>query len=253
MLTTIEIYGEKRKARFIERFNRFEALAECGGETVLCHVANTGRMKGLLVPGREVVLRRAENPDRKTKWDLILAHTANGVPVLLEAVMANRLVLKAIKEGRLEGFEGWTDIRREAVYGSSRFDAKLTDRGGTYDLEGKKTAPLPCGRICYIEVKCVTLVENGVARFPDAPTERGTKHVLELMRAKSQGYGASVIVVAQREDAKSFTPNRETDPRFSEAIALAAEAGVMVYAYNCRVTQDSITLLGRIPANLGID
>lgn len=234
MITTIEIYGEKKNAKFIKRLNRFEALAECGGETVLCHVANTGRMKELLVPGREVVLRRAKNPDRKTKWDLIIAHTIDGVPVLLESVMANRLVLKALKEGRLEGFEGWTGIKREAAYGNSRFDVRLTDRE----------------RTCYIEIKCVTLVQDSVARFPDAPTERGTKHVRELMRAKAEGLGAAVIVVAQREDARSFTPNSETDPVFSEAIALAAEAGVRVYAYRCSVTSSSITLLERIPVDL---
>ena len=110
MITTIEISGEKNKAKFIKRLNRFEALAECGGETVLCHVANTGRMKELLVTGRDVVLRRAKNPDRKTKWDLIIAYTIDGVPVFLESVMANRLILKALKEGKLKEFQGWTDI-----------------------------------------------------------------------------------------------------------------------------------------------
>lgn len=234
MITTIDIYGEKIKAKFIKRLNRFEALAEYGGETILCHVANTGRMKELLVPGREVVLRRAKNPDRKTKWDLILAHTADGVPVFLESVMANRLITKAVKEVKLGDFEGYTAVKRESGYGNSRFDIRLTG--------SEKT--------CYIEIKCVTLVEEGLAKFPDAPTERGTKHVLELARAKAEGLNAAVIVVAQREDAGSFTPNRDMDPVFSKALADAAGAGVKVLAYNCRVLPDSITLLGQITVRL---
>ena len=94
-------------------------------------------------------------------------------------------------------------------------------------------------------------MEDGVAGFPDAPTERGTKHVLELIRAKTQGLGAAVIVVAQREDAGSFTPNRETDPHFSNALVMADQAGVPTYAYNCRVTPGSVILLGRITVDLG--
>nr|HQA47509.1 DNA/RNA nuclease SfsA [Bacillota bacterium] len=161
MITTIEISGEKNKAKFIKRLNRFEALAECGGETVLCHVANTGRMKELLVPGRDVVLRRAKNPDRKTKWDLIIAYTIDGVPVFLESVMANRLILKALKEGKLKEFQGWTDIKREAAYGNSRFDVRLSDSG----LGSDGTVP-PLAS-CFLEIKCVTLVQEGVAKFPD--------------------------------------------------------------------------------------
>jgi sugar fermentation stimulation protein A len=234
MITAIEVYGEKRKAKFITRLNRFETLVECGGESTLCHVANTGRMKELLVPGRDVVIRRAKNPDRKTKWDLIIAHTVDGVPVFLESVMANRLVLKALREGRLKGFEEYTGIKREVNYGNSRFDVRLSDNW----------------RTCYIEVKCVTLVECGTAKFPDAPTGRGTKHVLELIRAKGEGFGAAVIVVAQREDAKSFIPNRDMDPDFSKALTDAAMSGVQVYAYNCRVSPDCITLLGQITVEL---
>lgn len=234
MITSIDIYGEKIKAKFIKRLNRFEALADYNGKSILCHVANTGRMKELLVSGRDMVLRRAKNPDRKTKWDLIIAHTQEGVPVLLESVMANRLVLKALREGKLEGFEGSTDIKRESSYGNSRFDVRLTQNG----------------RTCYIEVKCVTLVVDSIARFPDAPTERGTKHVRELIRAKGEGLGAAVIIVAQREDAKSFTPNREMDPGFARALGEAAKTGVKVLAYKCRVSPDNITLLDQITVQL---
>lgn len=235
MITTIKVYGEKKQARFIKRLNRFEALVECDGEDILCHVANTGRMKELLVPGREMVLRRAKNPLRKTKWDLIIAHTEKGIPVFLEAVMANRLILKALREERLKEFEGYTHIKREASYGNSRFDVCLTDNE----------------RTCYIEIKCVTLVDDSTARFPDAPTERGKKHVLELIRAKAEGYGAAVIIVSQRKDAVDFKPNWNMDPDFSKALANAAMTGVEVYAYNCSVSQDSIALLGRIAVDLG--
>lgn len=230
MITAIDISGNKVKAVFVERLNRFEALAEYGGETVLCHVANTGRIKELLVPGRDVVLREAANPNRKTKWDLLISHTADGVPVFLESVMANRLIYKALKEKKLKEFEGWSEIRREVSYGNSRFDVMLT--------EGL--------RKCYIEIKSATLVKDGVAKFPDAPTERGTKHVVQLMKARAEGFDASVVIVAQREDAKRFVPNGETDPEFAEAIALAAAAGVKIFAYRCKVTSDSITMLERI-------
>jgi sugar fermentation stimulation protein A len=234
LITAIGIDGEKEKAIFIKRLNRFEALVDLGGENTLCHVANTGRMKELLVPGRDVIIRRAANPERKTKWDLIIAHNAEGIPVLLESVMANRLVLKAIAEGKLNEFEGYTEIKRESSFGNSRFDIRLT--------KGRQ--------LCFIEVKCVTLVDGGTAKFPDAPTERGRKHVLELMRAKTEGYRAAVIVVAQREDAKSFRPNWDMDPDFSKALADAAESGVEVYAYNCRVLHDELALNGRIDTYL---
>jgi sugar fermentation stimulation protein A len=234
LITAIGIDGDKEKAIFIKRLNRFEALVDLGGETTLCHVANTGRMKELLVPGRDVIIRRAANIERKTKWDLIIAHTAEGVPVLLESVMANRLVLKAIAERKLNEFEGYTEIKRESSFGNSRFDIRLT--------EDKSQ--------CFIEVKCVTLVDGDIAKFPDAPTERGRKHVLELVRAKAEGHRAAVIAVAQREDAKSFRPNWEMDPGFSKVLADAAETGVEVYAYNCLVLQDEIALLGRINTNL---
>jgi len=236
VITTIEITGEKKQAKFIKRLNRFEALAECGGETILCHVANTGRMKELLVPGRDVVIRGASNPNRKTKWDLIIAHTEKGIPVFLEAVMANRLILKALREERLKEFEGYTAIKREAGYGNSRFDVCLTDNE----------------RTCYIEIKCVTLVDGSTARFPDAPTERGKKHVLELIRAKTEGYGAAVIIVAQRDDAVDFKPNWNMDPGFSKALANAAMRGVEVFAFKCRVSRDSITLQERIDVCLDL-
>ncbi|MBA1336888.1 MAG: Sugar fermentation stimulation protein SfsA [Firmicutes bacterium] len=237
MITTIPISGEKKIAKFIKRLNRFEVLVEYSGKSTLCHVANTGRMKELLVPGRDVVIRRTSNPRRKTEWDLIISNSERGVPVFLESVMANRLIAKALREEKLKGFKGYSDIKREVNYGSSRFDIRLRDRE----------------RTCYIEVKCVTLVDGSTAKFPDAPTERGKKHVLELARAKADGCRSAVMIVAQREDAGSFTPNWDTDPGFSRALVEAEMSGVEVYAYNCRVSPDSITLLERIAVDLGVD
>lgn len=235
MITEIEIYGEKKDAIFIKRLNRFEALAEYDGAEVLCHVANTGRIKELLVPGRDVVIRKAKNPDRKTKWDLIISHTGEGVPVFIESVMANRLIYKALNEGRLKEFEDWPDVRREVSYGNSRFDIQLTKDKHIY----------------YIEVKSANLVYDGIAMFPDAPTVRGTKHVLELIKAKGEGFNSAIVIVSQREDARIFTPNKETDPDFAKAVAQAAKAGVKIYAYRCRVTKESITMLDRIDVNPG--
>jgi sugar fermentation stimulation protein A len=230
MITKIPIQGEKKEAEFVERLNRFEALVKYGDETMLCHVANTGRMKELLVPGRRVIIRKAGNPNRKTKWDLLIAHTGEGEAVFLESVMANRLILKALKEGKLFEFEGYEDVKREVSFGNSRFDIGLTGRKGR----------------CYIEVKCVTLVESGLAKFPDAPTERGRKHVKELVRAKISGNRSAIIVVAQRGDAACFTPNRDMDPEFARAVNRGVEAGVEVYAYKCRVTADEIVLSEKI-------
>lgn len=235
MITTIPISGEKRSAKFIQRLNRFEVLVECGGKSTLCHVANTGRMKELLVPGRDVVIRRAGNPNRKTGWDLIISKSEMGMPVFLESVMANRLIAKALREEKLKGFEGYTDMKREVNYGSSRFDIQLKGREQT----------------CYIEVKCVTLVDGSVAKFPDAPTERGKKHVLELTRAKAGGFRSAIVIVAQREDAESFMPNWNTDPGFSKALVEAEMSGVEIYAYNCRVSEDNISLMERIVVDLG--
>ncbi len=235
MITNIEIYGEKREAKFIERLNRFEAIVEYAGTEILCHVANTGRIKELLVPGRGVIIRKAKNPNRKTKWDLIISHSADGVPVFIESIMANRLIFKALKEAKLKEFEGWPDIKREVTFGNSRFDMRLTD--------GERT--------CYIEIKSANLVKNGVAMFPDAPTLRGTKHVLELIKAKKEGFSAAIVIVSQREDARTFTPNKKTDPEFAKVVAQAAAAGVGIYAYRCSVTPERITMLNRIAVDIG--
>lgn len=229
-VTGIEIPGEKREGIFIRRLNRFVADVQMGKEVVRCHVANTGRMRELLVPGSPVIARKAQNPGRKTNWDLIIAHSSKGKPVLLESSMANRLIIEALKNHSLEGFTGYSQVKGEVVFGSSRFDIELTGRGGS----------------CLIEVKCVTYVEGKVAKFPDAPTQRGRKHVLELIKAKEQGRRAAIIFVVQREDAVAFTPNRPLDPRFADAVNEAYRAGVEVAAYSCKVSRDMISLNKKI-------
>lgn len=218
---------------FLERRNRFVGLVEIGGVQQAVHITNTGRMRELLLPGARVLLKPAANPLRKTQFSLHMVFH-NGIWVALESTAANVLVYEALRHRELSMFTGYHNVRREVGYGGSRFDAALSGEGPT----------------CYIEVKCCTLVVNGEARFPDAPTERGRKHVEELARAVRAGQGGAVIFVAQRPDAQRFRPNDATDPRFGAALRLAHGQGVKVLAFSCGVTPQELSLGGEIPVDL---
>ncbi len=221
------------EARFIRRLNRFAALVRLDGQEVMVHVANTGRMRELLVPGRPVLLRPAAKPQRKTAFDLMLVDLELTL-CSTDSRLPPRLVEETFLDGRLQQFDGYQEVRREVTFEESRFDLMLSGKEGT----------------CYVETKSVNLVENRVALFPDAPTERGRKHLGTLVKAVVAGHRAAAFFVIQRSDAEAFRPHLTADPAFAQALRDAAAQGVEVYAYNCEVTRGSIAIHRRIPAGL---
>ena len=224
-------YDNIRKGSFIERPNRFIAYIDIGGKQETVHVKNTGRCSELLTPGAAVYVQESDNPSRKTRWDLIAVEKGSRV-VNMDSQAPNKLVSEWIEEGNL--FENVTCIRPEYTYGSSRFDLFV-------EADGKKV---------FIEVKGVTLEENGVARFPDAPSERAVKHVKELEGAVKAGYEAYVFFVVQMKGVRVFTPNMDTHPAFGEALLSASKAGVHVLAYDCKVGKDDIHIEDEVPVVL---
>jgi sugar fermentation stimulation protein A len=214
---------------FTERLNRFVALVECSGKQVHAHIATSGRLWELLVPGATVLLEAVNDPLRKTQYNLRAVHH-EGVWVSIDAQVPNKLLGKSFREGTLSPFAHCDYVRSEPAYGGGRFDFLLSDEGQPF----------------YIEIKSVTLVENAVGLFPDAPTERGRRHLEHLGLAVGEGYRAAVIFVIQRSDAEYFAPNQRTDPAFARALRKASLAGVDVYAYRCRVRPAGIVLAERV-------
>ncbi len=224
-------YERIEKGRFLERPNRFIAYVEMFGKKEKVHVKNTGRCKELLTPGATVYLQKAENPERSTKWDLIGVEKGSRM-VNMDSQVTNKVVEEWIRSGNL--FPNATLIKPETTYGNSRFDLYV-------EVDGRKV---------FMEVKGVTLEEDGVVRFPDAPTERGVKHVNELMEAVKAGYEAYVFFVIQMKDVKYFAPNEKTHPEFAEVLRAAHKQGVQVLAYDCDVTGDSIAIGKEVPVVL---
>ena len=214
-------YERIRRAVFRERPNRFIAYGEIDGNMETIHVKNTGRCAELLVPGAVIYVQETDNPARKTKWDLIAVEKGDRL-INMDSQIPNRVVQEWIGEGGLG--EGVTLIRPETTYGNSRFDL--------YVEAGE--------RKIFIEVKGVTLEEDGVCRFPDAPSERAVKHMEELISARREGYEAYVFFVIQMEGVRYFTPNVDTHPAFADALKKAKASGVELLAYDCSVTPDSI-------------
>ncbi len=222
----MKITGELHKGVFLRRLNRFVAEVEVNNEKHLAHVADPGRMKELLLPRTEVLLRKITlNEKRKTNWDMLGVYTPTSL-VSVDSRLPNDLIAEALKDSRLKEFSEYELVRREYTYDSSRFD---------FLLQSKENQ-------CLLEVKSCTLVKNEHAFFPDAPTIRGRRHLLELIKAKHEGYRACVIFVIQRDDASVFSPNDEIDPDFSDTLRLAASESVEVFAYRCEVTETSIKL-----------
>ena len=215
---------------FLERVNRFLARVEVDGQEVGVHVANSGRMKELFVPGWRVLVRPVPGENRKTKFDLALVDMGNAL-ASADARMPNALVAEGVANGHLAQFGDYLEVRREVTFGDSRLDLML---------EG------PPGR-CYIEAKSVTLVEKGVGLFPDAPTVRGVKHLHTLETVLEAGHRAAVIFVIQRPDASSFATSDPSDPDLAAAFRSAVAAGVEGYAYNCEVTERFIRLDQALP------
>lgn len=222
-------YGQVREGRFLSRPNRFIAHVAIDGAETVVHVKNTGRCRELLVPGATVYVERSTNPQRKTAYDLI-AVEKGGRLINMDAQAPNRVFRE---------FAGVFDPTAEAVhpeftYGQSRLDFCLTTPAGLH----------------LVEVKGVTLEEGGHTRFPDAPTERGIKHLRELERAVAEGHRAAVFFVIQMADVLDFAPNDVTHPAFGEALRHAAAAGVEVAAYDCAVTADTLSIRRPVPVVL---
>ena len=216
-------YGEVKRGRFLARPNRFVAHVELEGELVVCHVKNTGRCRELLTPSATVYLERAENPARKTPYDLIAVEKGD-LLINMDAQAPNKVFGEWAAAGRF--LPGLTALRPEFTWEDSRFDFRLEDSLGP----------------CFVEVKGVTLEQDGLALFPDAPTARGVKHLRGLRRAVEQGYRAAVFFVVQMKGPRLFRPNDDTHPAFGQALREAAAAGVGVYAWDCAVTPESLTL-----------
>lgn len=224
-------YEKITKGKFISRPNRFKACVELNGEEELVHVKNTGRCAELLKAGATVYVQKSDKEERKTKWDLIAVEKGERM-INMDSQIPNQVVKEWLEKENL--FENITCIRPEYTYGNSRFDL--------YVEAGE--------RKIFIEVKGVTLEEDGVVRFPDAPSERAVKHVEELQKAVKDGYEAYVFFVIQMKDVRYFTPNRQTHPEFAEALAEAERNGVKILAYDCSVTEDSIELGKEVPVVL---
>ena len=221
------------KGRFIQRPNRFVAYVDIEGRQEKVHVKNTGRCRELLVPDAAVYLERSNNTSRSTAYDLV-AVEKEGRIVNMDSQAPNRAVLEWLWTKRL--FPDLVSVRPETVYGNSRIDFYI-------ETVTEKI---------FMEVKGVTLEEEGEARFPDAPSERAVKHVEELIRARQEGYGAIVLFVVQMKGVSHLVPNAVTHPEFARALRRAVSAGVRILAYDCRVTMDSLTVADAVPVSLTV-
>ncbi len=224
-------YQNVREARFLDRPNRFIAHAELNGAVETVHVKNTGRCRELLVPGCTVYLEKGTNPNRKTAYDLIAVEKGTRL-INMDAQAPNKVFAEWAAAGNF--LPDVTAIRPEYAYGASRLDFCLETPEGLH----------------LVEVKGVTLEEGGNARFPDAPTERGIRHIRELQQAAESGLDAVLFFVVQIKDIHSVTPNDATHPAFGEALREAAAHGVRVLAYDCDVMPDSLTIRSAVPVIL---
>lgn len=224
-------YSNIKKGVFIDRPNRFIAHVRIDGFIETVHVKNTGRCAELLKEGTVVYVQDSMNPGRKTRWDLIAVEKGCRM-VNMDSQVPNKAVKEWLEAGNL--FRDVTIIRPEYTYGNSRIDLYV-------EAEGRRI---------LIEVKGVTLEEDGVVRFPDAPSQRAVKHVTELRQAAEDGYEAYIFFVIQMKGVRYFTPNTDTHPQFAEALEEAAKAGVKLLAYDCEVTQESIVVSQEVPVVL---
>jgi len=221
------------RGRFVRRDNRFRVTVEIAGQSVAAHLPNSGRLTELLTTGRPCWLAEFDDPRRKTRFDLTLVEYAD-ILVSVDARLPNRLFAEALDEGRLGPFVDYTSFEREVWFGESRLDFCLS---GPDD-------------VCWVEVKSVTLVDDSVARFPDAPTARGVRHLKELVAAADAGERAAIAFVIQRADVRCFAPHDQADAAFGMALREAARAGVGVYAWTCEVGLEEITIAERVPVEL---
>lgn len=223
-------YENMVPGRFLSRPNRFIAHVEIDGQLEIVHVKNTGRCRELLPEGARVWCQRSDNPARKTKYDLICVQKEARL-INMDSQAPNIAVGEWLRQG---GLGEVSNVRSEVTHGQSRFDFSF-EKGG---------------RQCFMEVKGVTLENGGICAFPDAPTQRGAKHLRELTQAVQAGYGAYVLFVIQMSDVKYMHPNDTTDPAFGTALRQAAEAGVTVLAMDCTVEENSMRLRQSVAVQL---
>ncbi len=223
-------YTNMVAGQFISRPNRFIAHVEIRGCEEICHVKNTGRCKELLTPGARVWCQEFDSPTRKTKFDLIAVQKGSRL-INMDSQAPNHAAKQWLANG---GLGDISQLRSEVTHGNSRFDFSFTK-------DGKQ---------CFLEVKGVTLENDGVCAFPDAPTQRGVKHLKELTQAALAGYGAYVLFVIQMENVKYLHPNDATDPAFGAALREAADAGVEILAMDCYITKDIMNIQNPVTVQL---
>ena len=225
-------YQQVKRGLFLARPNRFIAQVELDGQTETVHVKNTGRCRELLVPGATVYVEGSDNPKRKTKYDLIAVEKGS-LLINMDAQAPNHLFAEWARAGKFR--QNLTLLRPETTWGNSRFDFYWEDSLGTRG---------------FVEVKGVTLEEEGLALFPDAPTERGVKHLRELIACRAAGYEAAVCFVIQMAGMKGFSPNERTHPDFGAALREARDAGVEILVVGCTVTPEQVEISHTVPLRL---
>lgn len=221
------------EGKFIQRINRFIAEVYINDKIEKVHVKNTGRCKELFIEGTTVYLQKSDNPNRKTNYSLISIYK-DDMLINMDSQVPNQVITEAIENNLIKGFENLTYIKREQTYGNSRFDIY-------YETEDRKG---------FIEVKGVTLEIGGIAKFPDAPTIRGSKHLNELIKGQNEGYKNYIIFLIQLEEVNHFYPNHLTDPNFAKALKEAETAGVIVKCFTSKITKDTIELFEEIKYTL---
>jgi sugar fermentation stimulation protein A len=224
--------GKLIQAKLISRPNRFLGIVNLNGVETECYIPNPGRMHEFMLPDTNVYLIPRAHKNRKTKYDLTIIKYKDTL-VSIDSRVPNYLLREAIEQHKLPEFKDYSVERTEPKFQDSRLDLKLNNSVNTMLLEAKSC----------------TLVENGIAFFPDSPTKRGTRHMNTLKKALEQGRAAACFII-QRNDAIEWRPNKKMDPNFTYAIKQAVEKGVEVYAYTCKITLDDILIHERIPVNL---
>lgn len=223
-------YEQVIQGKFIKRDNRFIARVWVDGREEVVHVKNTGRCRELLLPGVNVILEKAANPNRRTAYSLIAVYKGDRL-INMDSQVPNQVVAEALQQGKITELGPVDLVRREVTYGTSRFDIY-------FEAGGKKG---------FIEVKGVTLENKGTVLFPDAPTVRGTKHIHEMADAVCQGYAGYIFFLVQMDKVSRFMPNREMDADFAAALSIAAEKGVKILVYDSMVAEDGIFLGQPVP------
>ena len=231
----MNIAGPLEDARFIERPNRFLTVVDIGGKTVESHLPDPGRLRELLIPGASLKVRpiNGNSSSRRTAWTTVMVKSGRQW-VSIDSTLPNRFVQNLLERGQLRIFESYRLVKREVTVGNHRFDFLLEKGGEQF----------------YLEVKSVTFVENGVARFPDAVTERGTRHALSLAEMSREGVRTGILFVCQRPDASLFRPMWKRDPKFAEALLEAEDAGVQVNVITAKMAPEAISYHKEIPYDL---